>query len=89
MIKPATNRLLVRVEKEPEPKEGEMAQKKGNTVFFAEVVRVGPDVKMFKGGDVVVFPPFGFDEVEVAATPGSDEKEKLVLISEEMIIGSM
>lgn len=84
-MKPTMNRLLVRVEQEVAPKEGEAP--KGNSVMVAEVLKVGPKVSgEIKVGDRVVFSPFGFDEIEVAAQPSGDEKEKLVVICEDMIL---
>lgn len=85
MINPLGNRILVKV-REEEVKEGEEQKKKGNEVFFAEVVAVGKNVETVKVGDVVIFPPFGFDEVWV--TEGSDVPKKMVVISEEMIIAT-
>lgn len=77
-MKPTQNRLLVRVEKEAEPKEGE-APKKGNATMTGEVLKAGPKVDWVNVGNRVVFAPFGFDEVEV-------DGEKLVIISEDLIL---
>ena len=75
-MKPTSNRLLVRVEIEV-LKEGQQ----GNTVIKAEVLDVGPDVKQAKKGGMVVFAPYGFDELMVG-------KEKLVIIGEDLILAT-
>ena len=83
-MKPTTNRLLVKVIPEivPEVKEGETTPvKKGNEVMIATVIECGPEVKAISNGDVVVFSPFGFDEVEV-------DGEKLIIICEDMILAT-
>jgi len=88
-MKPTANRLLVKVIPEivPEVKEGETpVAKKGNEVMTAEVMACGPEVKAIKKGDVVVFSPFGFDEVEVLMGPG--QFEKMIIICEEMILAT-
>ena len=84
MIKPTANRLVVKVIAEDAPKEGEKIN--GNKVMTANVLRVGPDVKAIVPGDIVMFSPFGFDEIEVVT--GGDEKEKLVVICEDMILAT-
>jgi co-chaperonin GroES (HSP10) len=75
-MKPTSNRLLVRVEVEV-LREGE----KGNTVLKAEVLDVGPEVKQAKKGGMVVFAPYGFDEL-------MEKGEKLVIIGEDLILAT-
>ena len=77
-MKPTANRLLVRAEVEV-LKEGETT--KGNTVMNAEVLRIGPKVEDIHPGSMVVFAPYGFDEV-------MEKGEKLVVIGEDLILAT-
>jgi len=72
-MKPTINRLLV------QPIKSEEDVKTGNQVMTALVLDVGPDVKAIKPQDIVVFSPYGFDEVMVG-------KEKMIIIDETLIL---
>jgi co-chaperonin GroES (HSP10) len=72
-MKPTTNRLLVQIIKQEED------VTKGNMMMTALVLDTGPDVKHIKPQDVVVFSPYGFDEVMVG-------KEKMVIIDDTLIL---
>ena len=56
---------------------------KGNAVLRAEVIDIGPDVKYIGTGQIVIFSPYGFDEVELSV---NGQLEKLVIIQEDMIL---
>ena len=78
-MKPTLNRLLVRVEIEAEVvKEGEES-KPTTSMMTAEVLEVGPEVKAVKVKDVVVFAPYGVDEVVVG-------NEKLLIVNEDLVL---
>ncbi len=90
MMKPTGNRLLVRVKPEVAPapvkkevKKGEaipvLPTVKGNAVITATVLDKGPRVVEISKGDVVIFSPYGIDEVEVNG-------EKLVIVGEDVIL---
>ena len=93
-MKPTANRLKVEVieEKKPEtvkevkPKDGKkeaipivLPEVKGNSVLKATVLDVGPDVKEIKKGEIIIFSPYGFDEVNL-------DGEKFVIISEDIVL---
>ena len=61
-MKPTQNDLLVRVIPEV-LKKGETA--KATDMITAEVLKVGPGVKVIKEDNTVVFPPFGIANVVV------------------------
>ena len=72
--------------KEVKPKDGKkeaipviLPTVKGNTVLKAKVLDVGPDVKEIKKGEIVIFSPYGFDEVEL-------DGDKFVIIQEDMVL---
>lgn len=75
-MKPTGNRLLVKVENK-ELKEGETAV----AVMKAEVMGIGPDVKVIKVKDNVIFAPFGIDEVVVG-------DEKMLILGEDQVIAT-
>jgi len=92
MIKPTASRLLVKIVPEEvvevkKKKDGsnELALPviKGNAVLRAEVIDVGPDVKYIGTSHVVIFSPYGFDEVELHV---DGLLEKFVIIQEDMIL---
>jgi co-chaperonin GroES (HSP10) len=77
-MKPTTNRLLVKVIEEKKPKKGE-EQKVANSLMHAEVVKKGPEVKNTWLKDIIVFAPYGIDEVVIG-------KEKYLIVSEELVL---
>lgn len=60
-------------------KEGEAP--KGNAMLEGDVLKAGPDVKVIKVGDRVLFAPYGIDEVLIKG-------EKHLVVSEELIIAT-
>lgn len=84
---PMASRMLVKVREEKAKKTEtgiivpEEAGKKGSSVMMADVLEVGPDVTRTKIGQVVVFSPFGFDEIHL-------DGEKLLVVDESLILGS-
>jgi co-chaperonin GroES (HSP10) len=84
MFKPTKDRLLVRVEVEVLRK-GEQPAAGG--MLTADVLDVGPEVKAIKKGAQVVFAPYGIDEISVSLTGNPKDKEKLIVVGEELILG--
>ena len=79
-MKPTANRLLVKVQEEPKPKKGE-EPKAATSLLTADVVKVGPSVKDISVKDIVIFAPYGVDEVFVG-------KEKMLLVCEDLILAT-
>lgn len=91
-MKPTASRLLVKIvpekvvevkKKKDGPNELALPVIKGNAVLRAEVIDIGPDVKYIGTGQMVIFSPYGFDEVELSV---NGQLEKLVIIQEDMIL---
>jgi len=76
-MKPTNNRILVKVI-EKKVKKGETAPP-ATAVFTAKVMGTGPAVEVVKNGDLVVFAPFGIDEVMV-------KDEKMLILEESQVI---
>ena len=77
-MKPTTNRLLVKVEEKNKPEKGKELEA-ATSVMTGEVLKKGPEVKVIKVKDRVIFAPYGIDEVTL-------NDKKLLIISEELII---
>jgi len=54
---------------------------RSDSIMRAEVLEAGPKVEVIKKGDIVVFAPYGVDEVVI-------DSEKLLIVSEELILGT-
>ena len=79
-MKPTSNRLLVRVIEQAKAKKGETPIP-ATSVMHAEVLKVGPAVKDIWTGLMVVFAPYGMDEIV-------ENGEKLIIINEDLILAT-
>ncbi len=78
-MKPTKDRLLVKVKEEKKVEGKKKQEVKGTSVLTADVIKVGPKVEGIQPKDVVVFAPYGIDEVV-------DGDDTFLIVPEDLVL---